>query len=88
MSGNDQEHARALLDMARKDARALRGMRDPEVFAVEIFGFHAQQAVEKALKAWCAQRGITYPLTHDLSELLTLLRGRMRGGGIRQVASV
>ncbi len=49
-------------------------MRNPEVFADEIFGFHAQQAVEKALKAWCAHRGITYPLTHDLSELLTLLR--------------
>jgi hypothetical protein len=60
--------------MARKDARALAGMRDPEVFADEIFGFHAQQAVEKALKAWCAHRGITYPLTHDLSELLSLLR--------------
>lgn len=60
--------------MARKDARALAGMRDPEVFADEIFGFHAQQAVEKALKAWCAHRAITYPLTHDLSELFSLLR--------------
>jgi HEPN domain-containing protein len=60
--------------MARKDARALSGMQDREVFADEIFGFHAQQAVEKALKAWCAHRSITYPLTHDLSELLSLLR--------------
>lgn len=74
MNDNDQEHARALLEMARNDARALSGMKDPNVFADEIFGFHAQQAVEKALKAWCAHRGITYPLTHDLSELLALLR--------------
>lgn len=74
MSDRDHEHARALLEMARKDARALRGMGNPEVFADEIFGFHVQQAIEKALKAWCAHRGITYPLTHDLSELLALLR--------------
>jgi len=60
--------------MARKDARAPSGMQDREVFADEIFGFHAQQAIEKALKAWCAHRSITYPLTHDLSELLSLLR--------------
>jgi HEPN domain-containing protein len=74
MSSKDREHARALLKMARKDARALSGMMDAGVFADEIFGFHAQQAVEKALKAWCAHRGITYPLTHDLSELFALLR--------------
>jgi HEPN domain-containing protein len=74
MSDPDREHAQALLEMARKDARALSGMTNADVFADEIFGFHAQQAVEKALKAWCAHRGITYPLTHDLSELFSLLR--------------
>lgn len=74
MSDPDREHAHALLEMAEKDARALSGMMDADVFADEIFGFHAQQAVEKALKAWCAHRGITYPLTHDLSELFSLLR--------------
>lgn len=74
MSDEGREHAHALLEMARKDARALTGMTDPEVFADEIFGFHAQQAIEKALKAWCARRRIEYPLTHDLSELVALLR--------------
>lgn len=74
MSDEGREHAQALLEMARKDARALAGMMDPGVFADEIFGFHAQQAIEKALKAWCARRGIEYPLTHDLSELVALLR--------------
>jgi HEPN domain-containing protein len=73
MNDRAREHARSLLEMARKDARALSGMTDPDVFADEIFGFHVQQAVEKALKAWCAHRGITYPLTHDLSELLSVL---------------
>ena len=29
-------------------------MGDVIVFADEIFGFHAQQAIEKSLKAWLA----------------------------------
>jgi HEPN domain-containing protein len=59
--------------MARKDFDALRGMIDNPFFADEIFGFHAQQAIEKAFKAWLAQNGIEYPLTHDLSRLLLIL---------------
>ena len=59
MTDPDREHAQTLLEMARKDARALSGMTDADVFADEIFGFHAQQVIEKALKAWCAHRGIT-----------------------------
>ncbi|MBD3239838.1 MAG: HEPN domain-containing protein [Chitinivibrionales bacterium] len=43
-------------------------------FSDEIFGFHAEQAVEKALKAWVAIRGGKYPFTHDLSLLLNELR--------------
>lgn len=70
---SDREHAHALLAMAKKDLRALSGMLNSETFADEIFGFHAQQAVEKALKACIAAQGITYPLTHDISELLALL---------------
>jgi len=39
-------------------------------FADEIFGFHAQQAVEKGLKAWICLHGIEYPFTvlQDLSK--------------------
>jgi HEPN domain-containing protein len=40
----------------------------------EIFGFDAQQSVEKSLKAWLAYLGKEYPLTHDISALLDLLR--------------
>ena len=46
------DHAQDLLRMARKDFDALRGMLDHPLFADEIFGFHAQQAIEKSLKAW------------------------------------
>ena len=69
----DPEHAQLLLGMARKDLRALEAMLDPDAFAEEIFGFHAQQATEKALKAWLSLHGRAYPRTHDLGALLELL---------------
>jgi HEPN domain-containing protein len=59
--------------MVRKDLKALLGMTDPEVFEEEIFGFHAQQAIEKTLKARIALIGAEYPVTHDLSVLLNTL---------------
>jgi HEPN domain-containing protein len=65
-----------MLSAARKDYRALTGMADTNVFAEEVFGFHAQQAVEKALKAWLALLDVVYPRTHDLSLLLNTLRER------------
>ena len=69
----DPDHARLLLETARKDLRALEGMGDPTTFAEEIFGFHAQQAVEKAIKSWLSLAGRAYPRTHDLEALLVLL---------------
>ena len=70
---SDLEHARELADAAERDVSALRGMGNATVFADEIFGFHAQQAAEKLLKAWLASRGETYPLSHDLAALLDIL---------------
>jgi len=35
--------------------------------------FHAQQCVEKSLKALCIQKQLRFPYTHDLAELATLL---------------
>jgi HEPN domain-containing protein len=60
----ERDEAQRLLAAAQKDLRALRGMTDADTFADEIFGFHAQQAVEKALKAWLALLGEEYPRTH------------------------
>ncbi len=70
----DRGEAEMLLAMACKDLRALTGMTDADIFAEEVFGFHAQQAIEKALKAWLSWLGVEYPRTHDLSLLLTLLQ--------------
>ena len=78
---SDLEHAKSLLGMARGDLNALRGMLSPAIssgesfFADEVFGFHAQQAAEKCLKAWIARLGNRYPRTHDLMALIEALRG-------------
>lgn len=67
------EEASVLLAAANRDLCALQGMLNPAIFADEIFGFHAQQAVEKALKAWLTVLDVQYPRTHDLTLLLSLL---------------
>ena len=69
----DLEQARSMLRMAYKDFNALIGMQENSLFAEEIFGFHVQQAVEKALKAWLCVNEDIYPLTHELARLLALL---------------
>lgn len=62
-----------MLDSAARDASALEAMRDPGKVSEEIFGFHLQQAAEKAFKAWIALLGGLYELTHDLEQLLAQL---------------
>jgi HEPN domain-containing protein len=49
-------------------------------FSAEIYNqacFHAQQCVEKVLKAWLRYRGTLPPRTHQLSLLLALLPDEM-----------
>ena len=67
---SDPKCARMMLGSAENDARALESMRDPEAFTEEVFGFHLQQAAEKAFKAWIAVLGGLYELTHSLEALL------------------
>ncbi|MCX5674000.1 MAG: HEPN domain-containing protein [Planctomycetota bacterium] len=71
MSEPDQKQT--MLIMANKDLKALRGMRDGLQFDDEIFGFHAQQAIEKALKAWISHVRLKYPFTHNLLVLFGAL---------------
>lgn len=71
---SDGKCASKLLLAAERDFTALRGMMDTTVFADEVFGFHVQQAAEKALKAWIALLGHRYPMTHDLKRLVDLLK--------------
>lgn len=67
---SDLIQAENLLKASYRDLKALTGMLDAELFSDEIFGLHAQQSVEKSLKAWLAALGETYPYTHDINRLL------------------
>ena len=68
------EQARRLLRMARKDLKAMNALAAPDAYEPETFGFHAQQAVEKTLKAWLAFRNVSYAPTHNLRYLLDALQ--------------
>ncbi len=69
----DIELARMILSAARRDLQALENMLDPEAFPSAIFGFHAQQTVEKSLKAWLALLDQDFPRTHNIRQLIVLL---------------
>ena len=71
---NGIDDARAMLSMAERDLRALKGMDDATVFDDEIFGFHVQQAIEKSLKAWIIAIGVEFPFIHNLARLLAILQ--------------
>lgn len=69
----DVDNAKMLLDLARQDLGAMLVLKSAKDVADRIFGFHAQQAVEKTLKAWLSVLGVTYPLTHSLDALFGLV---------------
>lgn len=73
---SDPKCARVLLEAAERDLSALRGMTDEGVFADEVAGFLAHQATEKLVEAWIALLGETYPITHDIAQLLEVLTAR------------
>lgn len=62
------------LAMARRDLAAARVLEDrlPELAAAA--GFFAQQCAERALKAVLMWRDADLPRTHDLEQLLSLIR--------------
>ena len=66
------EVARLLLAKARQDEFVLEQFVDNPGAADETFGFHAQQAAEKLLKAVLSARGVVPPRTHRLGDLLDL----------------
>ena len=68
------DHALALLARARDDLYVVRRLgADPDAPGW-VLGFHAQQGVEKALKAVLSDAGLAYPRTHNRVMLAELLR--------------
>ena len=71
---DSHEIAKILLAKANDDENLLEEVISNEKVRDEIIGFHAQQAAEKMLKALLMAKNIHYRRTHDLRELIDLLR--------------
>ena len=64
-----EPNPRDWLRFAGEDLKAARKLcGDPDMLP-NIVGFHAQQAVEKSIKAMLIHAGEQFPFTHDLEEL-------------------
>ena len=84
MNGDKQEYERDPEpfdwgDIRQRVTTANRNLRDLEAgvaasMSQEIIGFLAQQAVENVLKAWISAAGAEYRNTHQLSELLGIIK--------------
>jgi hypothetical protein len=62
--------ARVLLARAKDDETLIRKVSPDKDIADAIVGFHAQQAVEKLIKAVLAIRGVAFMKSHALSYLI------------------
>ena len=67
---NESSLAEILLSLALRDEQAFRKLAGDPDLDDSLAGFHAQQAVEKALKAVLSHSGVVYRRTHDIAELL------------------
>jgi len=68
-----EELARRFLVLADRDIKAFRKLYEDLDIDDEVIGFHAQQAVEKCLKAVLARHRVELRKTHDLQILLDLI---------------
>jgi HEPN domain-containing protein len=78
MAGSSQELepdelAALLARKATEDAVALREFAANTQIADTVLGFHAQQAIEKWLKAVLARYAVAFEYTHDLRHLIALI---------------
>ena len=76
MSSPELEPGQLAAILARKateDAVALGEFGGNPNIADSILGFHAQQAIEKWLKAVLADKGVDFEYTHDLRRLVELV---------------
>lgn len=71
MTSSDQ--AILLIRKADEDIHVLDMLVGDSATADELWGFHAQQAVEKLLKALLAEGQVRLPFTHRLLDLADLL---------------
>ena len=65
--------AKTLLRVAARDCKTFELLRDIPEAPLPSVCFHAQQAVEKWLKAVLVSHGVVFQRTHDLEELAGML---------------
>ncbi len=70
--GEREEHVRRWLERAEHDLRTAETMLNVSDPPVDVACFHAQQCVEKCLKAFLCSADVDAPRTHDLVHLLDL----------------
>ncbi|MBV2265217.1 MAG: HEPN domain-containing protein [Thauera sp.] len=68
------ETALGLLRRARDDGYVADRLAQDPAAPDWVIGFHAQQAVEKAVKAVLANVNVVFPRTHNIAMLLALLQ--------------
>jgi len=78
----DNENVRAVaqewMAKADNDLRSAEYLLKMEDCPTDTTSFHAQQCVEKCLKALLVTQGTQFRKTHDLEELMALLPSRLR----------
>src|SRR5690606_13019496 len=63
------EHATGLLELAKNDVKAAEVLHRDEQVSKSSVGFHLQQAIEKALKAFMELHRLRYEWSHNLTYL-------------------
>jgi HEPN domain-containing protein len=64
--------AQAMIRVARRDLKVARLLAVEEADEAS-WGFHMQQAIEKAFRAWILSCDLRAPFTHDIADLLQIL---------------
>ena len=73
VSAASLRQASDLLRLAQRDQVAVESFKTLPEIDFAIIAFHAQQCIEKCMKAVLSKHEITYPRTHDLDDLCELL---------------
>ena len=68
-----QKQIELLMQKAGEDEYLLDKIGNDPKASTEIFGFHAQQAAEKMLKALLLKLGATFAQTHRIADLIDLM---------------
>jgi HEPN domain-containing protein len=72
---DNRDWGRVLAKKAEGDVKAMRRLSsDPEI-GDDVVGFHAQQAIEKWLKAVVVSHDLEFERSHDFGQLLDILDG-------------